>query len=103
MALDLCILDSKDEILESLPITDEMHEKLILSAKRDISASMIARLSEYYEDASFSSDETGPLNTEVEKLLRRDIDADLRNWLIKFGSLIEKAKSLQLGVHAIAD
>ncbi len=107
---DLAIMDAAGYPKRSIPVAAYIHDDMIRLAEALSGYPLIARMSEYYEDAEYTLQEVNQLLSEVRRL-RKDAElkafppprAELLDLLDDIADLCEQALGDQLHIMAIAD
>ena len=102
MSLDITILDAQGSPLESVVLSVEEHWAFIQQAQR-MHLLQWMRMSDYYEDVDYASEDVSILAQETERM-KTDIPDERRvDKLREIGALLKAAMQGRMKVSAIAD
>jgi len=102
MSLDFAILAEDDTPAEIVPLSMELHDKLIDHA-RELKLYRILRFHDYFEDVDTTPIELPGLQKEVAAMQDRCVATDMQRFLHELHALIELAIHRQLTLYAIPD
>jgi hypothetical protein len=101
MSLDIALLGKTGEPECTVSVGVEAHARLMAVVRRE--EPQLSRLHDYYADVDYSCAEVGTLLVEVEGVITRTRDSDVRDFLLDLRSLAKKARRRGCGLVVIAD
>jgi hypothetical protein len=101
MPLDIALLRETGEPECTVSISVETHARLMAVIRGE--EPQLSRLHDYYADVDYSCAEIEALLVEVEGVLARTLDPDVRGFLLRVRNLAEEALGRGSGLVVIAD
>lgn len=103
MSLDFTILDERHLPKREAGLASDEHLRLIANARR-LNIKSFERLSDYYGDAIFETEELGQLSLDLDKLCQELSSEDgLLATLRDIQDIVEQARKDGSKVHVLAD